>query len=136
MIIDSNVVIDLLEPGRPDGRAAARAVGWHAAMSQPLVNLIIVAEVSSRYFTATETEFALERLGLMIDPLDTKIAHQAGLAFREYRRRGGPRMTILPDFLIGAHARCRNVPIITRDRDRFESYFPDLHLIDPRTFDD
>ena len=57
--------------------------------------------------------------------------HRAGQAHSEYRRCGGKRPAILPDFLIGAQAEMRGWPLVTRDRKRFGSYFPDLQIIDP-----
>ncbi|MDQ2878474.1 MAG: type II toxin-antitoxin system VapC family toxin, partial [Pseudomonadota bacterium] len=58
------------------------------------------------------------------------VALRAGVAFREYRRRGGPRQTILPDFLIGAHAEILGATLMTRDR-RLAGYFPALSIITP-----
>jgi hypothetical protein len=58
-------------------------------------------------------------------------AFRAGIAFQEYRRKGGPRQSILPDFLIGGQAANRGWPILTRDSKRFASYFPELTIIDP-----
>lgn len=136
MIVDSNIVIDLLLPDLAHGKSSAKALACHGVDSPPVINLVIFAEVASRFASATNADRNLSLLGLTLAPLDREIAFRAGCAFQEYRRRGGPRETILPDFLIGAHADVLGVPILTRDAKRFESYFPDLHLIDPRTFDD
>jgi predicted nucleic acid-binding protein len=54
------------------------------------------------------------------------------LAFREYRRRQGNRTSILPDFLIAAQADMRGWRLLTKDRKGFESYFPNIILIDPK----
>jgi predicted nucleic acid-binding protein len=55
----------------------------------------------------------------------------AGKAFRRYRRAGGPRTTVLPDFFIGAHAQIAGMPLLTRDVRRYRSYFPHVTLIAP-----
>ncbi|WP_207792133.1 type II toxin-antitoxin system VapC family toxin [Siccirubricoccus phaeus] len=55
----------------------------------------------------------------------------AGRAFREYRRRGGSRTGVLPDFFIGAHAAVAGLPLLTRAPRRYRAYFPDLALIAP-----
>ena len=55
----------------------------------------------------------------------------AGQAFKSYRRRGGIRTSVLPDFFIGAHAAVLAAPLITRDASRYASYFPALQLIAP-----
>ena len=55
----------------------------------------------------------------------------AGQAFKTYRRRGGHRTSVLPDFFIGAHAAVLGAPLITRDARRYRSYFPTVDLIAP-----
>jgi predicted nucleic acid-binding protein len=64
-------------------------------------------------------------------PFSNLDAYRASIAFRAYRQKGGPRTTILPDFLIGAQASVRGWPILTRDPKRFESYFPEVEIVDP-----
>ena len=64
-------------------------------------------------------------------PMPWPASFLAGRAFTEYRRRGGPRHSLLPDFLIGAHAAVEALPLLTRDAGRFRSYFPTVELITP-----
>lgn len=56
---------------------------------------------------------------------------RAGKAFREYRRRGGTKSGVLPDFFIGAHAEVAGLCLLTRDAGRYRSHFPDVDLIAP-----
>ena len=55
----------------------------------------------------------------------------AAQAHRLYRRRGGTRAMVLPDFLIGAHAAVAGMPLLTRDRRRFDAYFVGLEVVAP-----
>ena len=55
----------------------------------------------------------------------------AGKAFAQYRRRGGSKTQVLPDFFIGAHAAVMAWPLLTRDAKRYRTYFPSLHVIAP-----
>ena len=55
----------------------------------------------------------------------------AGHAHRAYRRRGGERGRVLPDFLIGAQALLTGAPLLTRDARVYRTYFPDVRLITP-----
>lgn len=55
----------------------------------------------------------------------------AGKVFTQYRKAGGSRAGVLPDFFIGAHAIVADLPLLTRDADRYRSYFPALTLILP-----
>jgi predicted nucleic acid-binding protein len=51
--------------------------------------------------------------------------------FQAYRRRGGTRSGVLPDFFIGAHAAVADLPLVTRDPRRYRSDFPGLLPICP-----
>ncbi|WP_442940374.1 type II toxin-antitoxin system VapC family toxin [Nostoc sp.] len=37
----------------------------------------------------------------------------------------------MPDFYIGAHASTANLPLITRDVNRYRTYFPNVRLVSP-----
>lgn len=128
MILDSNIVLDLFDepPGSPryDAIEATR-------IGDAFVNEIVFAEIASRFRDVAMLEQALATLELPVVRLTLAECHRAGHAFREYRRRGGAKQTILPDFLIGAQAEMRGWPLVTRDRKGFQSYFPDLTIIDP-----
>ena len=55
----------------------------------------------------------------------------AAQAFVQYRRRGGSKSQVLPDFFIGAHAAVEDWPLLTRDASRFRTYFPTLKVLSP-----
>jgi predicted nucleic acid-binding protein len=55
----------------------------------------------------------------------------AGKVYRTYRKRGGTRRSPLPDFFIGAHAAVAGYHLLTRDAQRYRTYFPNLQLITP-----
>jgi hypothetical protein len=58
-------------------------------------------------------------------------AFLAGKCFLDYRRRGGTRTSPLPNFFIGAHAAVAGYALLTRDINRYRTYFPRLELISP-----
>lgn len=133
IFLDTNVLIDVLE--RPDTNEAqwVRRMLAAAAADQSLVtNLIVATELAGQSAAPERLEKSLMDAEIELADLTFAVAIRAGAAFREYRRRGGPRRTILPDFLIAAHADVLGATLITRDR-RLASYFPDLALITPET---
>jgi predicted nucleic acid-binding protein len=129
LIFDSNVLIALIEnKAGPDYvEQISRLQADHAVC----INEIIFAELSGQYESASNLSEVLDIAGIDCVFLTLEECHRAGLAFSEYRRRGGKRPAILSDFLIGAQAEMRGWPLVTRDRRGFASYFPELELIDP-----
>jgi predicted nucleic acid-binding protein len=129
VILDSNVLIDLLDPDSPE--AVRRGVTKLGGQHEMRINEIVFAEIAHAYQDASEVLEMLETIGIAVVRLTLPECHRAGRAFAEYRRRGGDRTTILPDFLIGAQAASRGWPLVTRDRKGFASYFPEVEIVDP-----
>lgn len=96
-----------------------------------VINPIIYAEVSSTFHKIRDLDNVLRPEVYRRDPLPYDAAFLAGRAFIEYRRRGGSRISPLPDFYIGAHAAVSNFRILTRDPRRLRMYFPAAELIVP-----
>jgi len=127
MILDSNVLIEIIQkPSSPlnDWLYEHRSNDLH-------INPVIFAELAANFAMWEQLAGWLDCANIRIDPLTLAECHRAGLAHVEYRRRGGGRQTILPDFLIGAQAATRGWPLVTRDRKGYASYFPELTIIDP-----
>jgi predicted nucleic acid-binding protein len=131
MILDSNVLIAIIQqPSSPlnEWLYEHRSNDLH-------INPVIFSELAANFATWQQLAGWLEIANIAIAALTLAECHRAGLAHVEYRRRGGERATILPDFLIGAQAATRGWPLVTRDRKGFASYFPELTIIDPLEHD-
>ena len=131
MIVDSNVLLDLFNPTDSNSEAVYAGFEFLSASQILRTNLIVFAEISPAFATSKDVAKLISSLGISLIELSEDDAFRAGKAFREYRRNGGPRTTILPDFLIGAQASVRGWPVLTRDTRRFATYFPEVELIDP-----
>ena len=114
--------------------------GWsslamkRAEVRGPLfVNIMVVAELHAQPAVSVNLLQWLTGLSIVVEQIDHSVAARAGRAHGDYRARGGERSSILADFLIGAHATVRGLPLITRDRQRFAGYFPELTIISPET---
>lgn len=102
------------------------------AVQGPLViNPLILAEVSPRFECADDLELAMKHLPLVRQDLPWDAAFLAGQAFKAYRQMQGVKTSPMPDFYIGAHALVGQMQLLTRDRARYETYFPRLQLVAP-----
>ena len=124
---DTNVMSDILISGNPYQTQSLGLLQDAQAHGVVLICDIVYAELVYNFTEDRgELEEALQRLGVLISPIDTNIAYEAGIRWAEYRRAGGPRTRILADFIIGAHAVVAADAFLTRDRGFYQSYFPEL----------
>ena len=133
ILFDTNIIIDLL--GTHETATASWSRRQYACISggEPLAcNHLVLAEVAAGAERPAELLLDLEQLRIEVLALTDEAALAAGRAYGEYRRRGGKRERVLPDFLIGGHAEALGAVLMTRDR-RIATYFPDLTLITPET---
>jgi predicted nucleic acid-binding protein len=130
IFVDSNIVIDLVE----DGAWTEWSKRTLSMQQAPLLaNLIVLAEVSRTFASADAVGIFFRELGIGVDPITPAIAFAAGRAHVAYRAAGGRQQSVLADFLIGAHALTVAATLVTRDRQRFSTYVPELTLITPET---
>ncbi len=92
---------------------------------------VVWAEIAAAFAAERPAREALERLGVEFSTVDAGAALAAGRAFKEYRRRGGTRQRVVPDFLVGAHAQAQADRLLTRDRGFYRSYFQTVTVVDP-----
>ncbi len=130
-LVDTNVLIDLFIPGAEWAAWSAEALSA-AALAGPLaINDVVFAELAVGFDTLADCEAFLAELRIGLVPMPREALFRAGRAFRDYRRRGGARQGVLPDFFIGAHAAAADLKLITRDAGRYRGYFPEVALILP-----
>ena len=132
LFLDSNVLLDVFTDDEHWGDWSRAQISRYAGEpGRLLIDGVVYAEISIRYPDQVRLDEDLDGLGIrMVEPARTAL-FAAGKAFAAYRRRGGARTTILPDFIIGAHASDLKLPLATRDTGRYRAYFPDLVLVTP-----
>lgn len=133
IIVDTNVLIDVVENNPLWVDWCAYQLTLHGRTHELAINPVIYAELSVPFESTQSLHQKIVGWELEFHNLPPAALFIAGKAFGEYRRRGGPRKTLLPDFFIGAHAATVNCPILTRDSSRYRSYFPSVELITPET---
>lgn len=132
VFIDTNVLLDLFTADGTWRAWSEQQIGRFAGgPGALLINAIVYAELAVRSPSQKVLDRDIADLGIALVEPSRAALFAAGQAFAVYRRRAGPRLTILPDFVIGAHAAALEVPLVTRDAKRYRSYFPDLELVTP-----
>jgi predicted nucleic acid-binding protein len=131
-LIDSNVLIDVIHEDPKWMDWSASTIGECLNRGKLAINPLIYAEVSAYFQSDRDVDSALparlyERL-----QLPYAAARSASMAFHKYRKAGGTRTSLLPDFYIGAHAQWLNCTLVSRDSARYKTYFPKLKLISPK----
>jgi hypothetical protein len=101
-----------------------------------VINPVIYAEVSVGYETVEELDELLPATDYEREPLPYLAGFAAGKAFLRYRRGGGQKRSPMPDFYIGAHAAIVGYRLLTRDVNRYRTYFPTVNLIVPSQDED
>jgi predicted nucleic acid-binding protein len=130
-LVDTNVLLDLVTD---DQRWADWSVAQleSASLAGPLViNDVVYAELAVRYDRIEDLDEFLDEASLEMAPMPRAALFLAGKVFTRYRRAGGSRTGVLPDFFIGAHAAVSQLSLLTRDVSRYRTYFPSLRLIAP-----
>jgi len=130
-LVDSNVLLDIATNDPAWFDWSSQALESVANQSPLAINAIIYAEVSIGFQRIEDLEAAIPSSLFRRDALPFETAFLAGKAFLQYRRRGGGRLTPLPDFYIGAHAAVSGFRLLTRDPRRYQTYFPSVELIAP-----
>lgn len=130
-LVDSNVLLDVLTEDPVWYAWSSEALAEMAERAVLAINPIIYAEVSISFRHIEDLDEAVPVEAFRRDPLPWEAAFLAGKAFLRYKKRGGTRQSTLPDFYIGAHAALRNMELLTRDPERYRTYFPTVRLHAP-----
>jgi len=131
VLVDSNVILDIMTEDPQWFTWSAQTLTTYIEQGNLVINPVIYAEVSIGFDHLEVLETALPVEFFRRDPLPYEAAFLAGRSFLEYRRRGGQRRSPLPDFYIGAHAVVAALSLLKRDVNRYQTYFPGIHLIYP-----
>lgn len=129
--VDTSVLIAITK-GEPDARSWLVVLERAHAEGEVVACDVVAAELFALLMDRHKFERTFTGLGLSFSPTTLPAAQLAGRLFRQYRRQGGPREHLIPDFLVGAHAQCQADRIAAIDRGYLRRYFPRLKLLRPR----
>lgn len=135
-LIDSCVLLDVITGDEHWADWSAAQIAAAVDGGRVVINPVIYAEVSVGYETVEELDELLPATDYEREPLPYLAGFAAGKAFLRYRRGGGQKRSPMPDFYIGAHAAIVGYRLLTRDVNRYRTYFPTVNLIVPSQDED
>ena len=128
---DTNVLVDVVTNNPIWQSWSLQQLEAAALRDRLVIDPVVYAELSIGFAQPGEVDAVLATADISVVEAPRTALFLAGKVFREYRRRGGSRTGVLPDFFIGAHAAVLGAPLITRDARRYRTYFPTIDLIAP-----
>ena len=131
LLVDTNVLLDLVTNDPKWAEWSQSQLDAAAATQTVAINDIIYSELSLAFERIEDLDAMIAKAGLRHEPIPRESLFLAAKAFLSYRRKGGAKGGVLPDFFIGAHAAVLDIPLLTRDTGRYRTYFPHLKLIAP-----
>ena len=124
ILVDTNVLLDLATNDATWANWSVRQLDAATTLGAVAVNPVVYSEFSVCFDRIEAVDRFLTAAGIDLVELPRDALFLAGKAFQQYRRRGGHRPGVLPDFFIGAHATVSGMKVLTRDATRVRSYFP------------
>lgn len=131
LLVDTNVLVDVLQDDPQWADWSIAQMRAQARLHALAINPVIYAEMSLSFSTIEALDDVVGTLALEWREIPRPALFLAAKAFAQYRRRGGTKGQVLPDFFIGAHATVEGWPLLTRDASRFTTYFPTLEVLAP-----
>lgn len=130
ILVDTNLILDIATDDPVWGEWSDIQITKYQAKGLVIIP-VIYAELCVSAASIAEVDILITQLKLEIQELPRLALFRAAKAFLHYRRRGGTKTSTLPDFFIGAHAEVARLPILTRDTNRYKTYFPKVKVIAP-----
>jgi len=131
LLVDTCVLVDVLQNDPQWAEWSIAQMRAQAALHALTINPVIYAEMSLSFSTLEALEDVVSTLALEVREIPRPALFLAAKACAQYRRRGGSKLQVLPDFFIGAHAVVEGWPLLTRDASRFRTCFPALEVVAP-----
>jgi predicted nucleic acid-binding protein len=131
ILIDSCVLVDVIDADPIWSAWSGEQLDLWSSRGPLVINDIVYAELSMGFDTVDALDKFVDQAQLDMRRMPRDALFLAARAWQRYRRRGGTRHGMLPDFFIGAHAAVLGIPMLTRDPSRYRTEFRSLRLVTP-----
>lgn len=131
IFVDSCILLDLFTNDLNWGDWSENILEQYSQRNTLYINSIVYTEISIGFLKIEELETALPSLGIKVLEIPREALFLTGKTYLQYRKNKGTKNSPLPDFFIGSHALVSNFELITRDIEKYSTYFPKLKLIHP-----
>ena len=131
VFVDSCVLLDLFTNDPKWAQWSERILEQYSQTNTLYINSIVYTEVSIGFNKIEEVEKAISELAIKVLEIPREALFLTGKTFLKYRKNKGTKNSPLPDFFIGAHASVSTFALITRDTNKYKTYFPQVKLIHP-----
>tara|TARA_B100000315_G_C14561351_1_gene580740 strand:+ start:1730 stop:2128 length:399 start_codon:yes stop_codon:yes gene_type:complete len=128
-VVDTNILLDILMPNRKYLESSKGLLKEAFDSGALVINEIIYSELSPQFKNKEALDKILQTLNIKFVNLNDISSYHAGQKWNEYRKAGGKRERIIPDFLIGAFAVKQADRLLTRDRGFYKKYFKGLKIM-------
>ena len=131
VFIDSCVLLDLFTNDLNWAEWSENILEQYSQTNTLYINSIVYTEISIGFNKIEEVEKAISELGIKVLEIPREALFLTGKTFLKYRKNKGTKHSPLPDFFIGAHASVSKFNLISRDVNKYKTYFPQVKLIHP-----
>ena len=132
MLVETNILIDVVSDDPHWADWSIHQLRVQSKIHVLSINPIIYSELSSAFSKIEELDDVLQTMGLKFVQIPKPALFLAAKAFLMYQKKGGNKHNVLGDFFVGAHAAVSRLPVLTRDAQRYQTYFPSVELVSPK----
>ncbi len=104
LLVDTNVLVDVPQDDPQWANSSIGQMRAQASIHQLTIDPVIDAESSLSFSTLEALDGVVATLELELRKIPRPALFLAAKAYVQYRKRGGSKLQVLPEFLIGAHA--------------------------------
>lgn len=131
VLVDSCVLLDLFTNDVRWADWSENILENYSKKNILCINPIVFTEISIGFDSLNNVRMAIKEIGIEILEIPIETLFLTGKVFLSYRKNKGIKNSPLPDFFIGAHASVSKMDLITRDKSKYKTYFPNINLICP-----